>query len=338
MIQSFIQCATVMLVAGFGWRAIFLVNVPLTAAAGAILFAVRIDQPPSATKQLPLQSIGSLVAALGVVAYLLIEWPKLLAGDGSLLAAGAIVPAANSVFALSARTAPIRLVPRSLSLNRRVAMQCWIGALSQGSAFAVMFLVSLQRARWEGFPLEKVGSIFVWLTAHLLLASVGLAFVIRRLDTRPIAVVGLIVSSLGLFILAAPAGTVIFTFPLLGCGLALLMPPISLGILRSVEPQLAGTATGMLNAARQLGALIGIALSCAAIVLAIHHQLGDTLLVETLMRAAAGHVAGLALGIAQSAHDAFNAAGAARLHRDSRHDGGKCAGRVRVAKIVGNRA
>lgn len=295
------------LIAGFGWRAIFLVNVPLTVVAAAVLLATDIDEQLGAPEPLPLRSIASLVVAMGASAYLLIEWPKVLAHDLSLLVVGAIVMAAMLVFTQSERAASVRLVPRSLSRNRRVALLCWIGALSQGSAFAVMFLISLQRVRWEGLALDTVGSMFIWLTAPLLMASVGLAFVMHRFATRPVAVAGLIVSSLGLFVLASD-GSMMVAFSLLGCGLALLMPPISLGILRSVEPQRAGTATGMLNASRQLGALVGIAFSGAAIVLALHYRLGDALPLDTLMRAAAGDVAGLTAGTAHTAHDAFDAA------------------------------
>ena len=293
------------LISAFGWRVIFLVNVPLTLTTVAVLFGINIPSETVRDLHIPLRSIGSLTISLAGIAYLLIEWPKVIIGDKSLLLTGIFTVAALVLFVHCERTGPVRLIPASVCFDIRVVSLCWIGALSQGGAFAIMFLSSLLMTRWEELPPKLVGLLFVGLTGPVLVASIGLTFVMHQMETRTVVVVGLVLYVLGLTGLAASPTAVIFSFPILGVAMAFLTPPVSLGVLRSVEPSVTGTAAGLLNAARQLGALIGIAASGATILVAIKYRLGNAIPYGVLMHAAVGDLAGLAPGPAEEAREGF---------------------------------
>lgn len=296
------------LISWLGWRSIFLINVPLTFVPIIALLCTKAPPQAMGDGHLPLGSIGSLITSLAGLAYLLIEWPKVLAGDKSLMLVVVVTLAALISFFRSERNAKSSLIPLGIYQDRRVMSLCWIGALNQGGAFAIMFLISLQKAQWDRLPPEMVGLLFVRLTGAVLVTSVGLGIVMHRLNTRAVAITGIAIYVVGLSILIVSTSAVSIAFPVLGTGMALLTPPISLEILRSVGPALAGTATGLLNTARQLGALIGIAASGAAILVSVRHQLGDAVPFDALLRAAAGDLAGLTPMLAEGARDGFDRA------------------------------
>jgi len=97
---------------------------------------------------------------------------------------------------------------------------------------------------------------------------------------------------LGLMALGASAPYAWLALPLPAIGLAasLITPATTAAMMASVERDRSGIAAGVLNAARQMGALLGVALSGSLI--AAHPQIGDgmrwSVLIAGVLSASAG--------------------------------------------------
>ncbi|MFJ5552070.1 MFS transporter [Streptomyces sp. NPDC093225] len=252
---------------GTGWRAVFLVNLPvgLLAAAGAGRWIRRGPADPALRMDVP----GMLLtaAASAAVVFPLVQgpeygWPWWCP---ALLAAGA------AGFVLFARLQPGR--PSPLVLPGLLRNRGYTGGLLVVTAFfaafsGVMLVLSLFLQGPLGLSPQGAGYAVAPLALGIALtAGPGQALAARngRLAIRA----GIVLSALGLgllAVLAGPADWVTSGWRLLpavlvtGMGMGLVIPPLFDVILGGVRAEETGSAAGVLNAAQQLANSVGVAL------------------------------------------------------------------------------
>ena len=106
---------------------------------------------------------------------------------------------------------------------------------------------------------------FLPLTATLLAGSAAAARLVPRVGARPLLMAGAAASAGGLYWLSRMtehgtyAGELLGAALTIGVGLGLLFVPLSLVALADVAEADSGAASGLLNAGRQVGAAIGLA-------------------------------------------------------------------------------
>ena len=247
-----------------GWRSIFLVNLPLGIAG--LLMTARFVRPTPATRSRSLDLPAQLVAAVSLAS---VTWALVERGEhgwGSPLVLGALLGGLIGLvlFVRMESTAAEPMLPPRL-FRHPVFAATSLGALLYAAAFFGGFLVLslyFQRVRGEGAALAglHVSAITVTFGAASILAG-KLA---GRHGPRPTIMAGLIVLALAAFGLSlATVGSSFWVLgPLLslvGFGAALVAPPMNAAILASVEPGLAGIGSGVLNASRQIGTALGVA-------------------------------------------------------------------------------
>ncbi|MEU6479350.1 MFS transporter [Streptomyces sp. NPDC047017] len=252
-------------IAGIGWRAIFLVNVPIGALS---LLLMRKYVPEShGTGRTGLDLIGAALGSCGLLAVVLslVEgreqgWPAwswvVLASSVPLLA----------VFALRQnrleRTDRAPLI--SLSLFRERAFS--VGILIILGFFAAMasfmFVLALYLQDGHGASPLNSGLIF----GALGIGYVPAAFA-ARLGKQVLTLGALVVAAgYGVMIVAAAAtgvsGSVYWIMPGLcvaGVGMALFANPVTPTVLAGVEPDHAAAAAGVLSTAQEGGNALGVA-------------------------------------------------------------------------------
>jgi len=95
---------------------------------------------------------------------------------------------------------------------------------------------------------------------------------VRRIGERPLVVGGLVLQAAGMVWLAAlarsDAAYALWIVPLVlaGAGVSMAMPAAQSAVLGAVEPADMGKAAGLFNTLRQLGGVIGVALTVAVFV------------------------------------------------------------------------
>lgn len=247
-----------------GWRSIFLVNLPL-GIAGLLLTARFVRPTPAAgtrTLDLPAQAVAAL--SLGAVTWALVErgeqgwgspmviWP-LLAGIAGLV-----------LFVRMESTGAEPMLPPRLFRHRTFSTTS-AGALLYATAFfGGLLVMSLFFQRVRGESAAMTGLHLTAITVSFCLASIVGGRLAARHGPRPTILGGLMLLATGAFGLSlATAGSSFWVLApllsLLGLGAGLVAPPMNAAILASVEPQLAGIGSGVLNASRQIGTALGVA-------------------------------------------------------------------------------
>ncbi len=239
-----------------GWRAVFLVNVPVGLAVLAAAPLVMEDRSPTRPR---LDVGGTLLAALGIG---LLVYPLVEGGHAGWPAWTWICPVLGLLtlvgFARHQRGRTDPLVEPGL-FRDRVFAAALVGSLL---FFAVMngllfvLVLSLQLAGGAS-PTAAALALLPW-SAGLAVGSWTAGAVLVPRFGPAVMRVGLVLVLVGLAGIAVSPTVV----PLLvtGLGLGVFTVPFFANALSGVAPHETGSASGLLNAVQQLGATIGVAL------------------------------------------------------------------------------
>jgi EmrB/QacA subfamily drug resistance transporter len=258
-----------LLVTYFSWRWVLFVNVPIGIAAALAAQAVL---PGAARRPGRLDLPGAITGTGGLAALVYglsnaatspdgtSHW-----GDGTVvaaLAAGTVLLAAFAVIETRSRHAllPVRLLRSRDRLGANLMM------LAAGTAlFGVFFFVNLFVQDVWGYSALRTGLSFLPLTVALLAASFTAAALVPRIGARPLLIAGGAASAGGMYWLSRVtehgtyAGELLGPGLVLGVGLGLLLVPLQLSAMAGVAEADSGVAASLLNAGRQVGGSIGLA-------------------------------------------------------------------------------
>lgn len=275
-----------LLIAAFGWRSIFLVNLPLCAAglAATLMWipASRREDSASANRDMnrdtsaaaeapaprphSLDVRGQLLAIVALTAFTgaVIEWRPLGFAHWAVWGGFVLALAAGAAFvALEARIdAP--MLPLAMLRNRTFSAAVLFGICVNLTYYGTVFVLALflQHARGQS-PLQA-GLTFIPLTGGFLLSNIASGHVVARYGTRLPMIGGALVAGLGYALLIpvdanTPLVGLLAAFLLIPSGMGLAVPAMTTTVLASVEPARAGTASALLNTARQAGGAVGVA-------------------------------------------------------------------------------
>ncbi|MEV0678756.1 MFS transporter [Actinosynnema sp. NPDC050436] len=248
---------------GLGWRPVFLVNVPVGVVAFLVAaVAVPDSRAPRAER---LDVPGTLLLTAGVVAVLhpLVHgpqhgWPWWTVA----LPVGSV--AVFAAFVAWQRGARSPLVPLSLFRQRGfVGGACAQVALYAGvTGFFLVLALELQTV--HGFSALRTGVTFVAWSAGVAVAS-GFSGPLAARFGRRLPAAGALVLCLGMAALLLATGSVHGGWGLApglvvaGVGMGLVAPTLVEVSLREVGVEHAGTASGVVATAGQLGGALGVA-------------------------------------------------------------------------------
>jgi DHA2 family methylenomycin A resistance protein-like MFS transporter len=267
-----------LLIAASGWRSIFLVNLPIC-AAGLLATLLWVPRPqaerrdPQAAAErnadanprgLDLGGQGLAIVALTAFVAAVIEWRPL--GLSHPLVAGGFVLAllaAGAFVAVEARVAA-PMLPLSLFRKRTFSAAVLFGICVNLTYYGMVFVLSLYMQRVRGYTPLQAGLAFLPLTGGFLLSNVASGRVVGRFGVRVPMIVGAITAGLGYGLLhrvdaTTPLIGLLLPFLLIPSGMGLAVPAMTTAVLASTDAQRAGTASAVLNTARQAGGAVGVA-------------------------------------------------------------------------------
>jgi DHA2 family methylenomycin A resistance protein-like MFS transporter len=262
-----------LLIDAFGWRSIFLVNLPLCAAGLVATFAWLPKTKPPQTQTPPtnrvargIDPLGQVLAVVALTAFTgaVIEWRPL--GLAHPLVAGGLGLALVTALAFIAteRRVATPMLPLALFSNRTFSAAVLFGVCVNLTYYGVVFVLSLYLQRVRGATPLRAGLAFLPLTGGFLLSNVASGWVVGRYGTRAPMLLGALVAAFGYgLLLRVDAHTqswaLLLPFLLIPSGMGLAVPAMTTSVLASVDARRAGTASAVLNTARQAGGAIGVA-------------------------------------------------------------------------------
>lgn len=242
------------------WRMIFFVNLPVGLAALVLLARA----PASPRRSVPLDLTGQTAAIVTLAALAFGVISGGASGFGRPLAAGALALAAlgAAAFVMAEARVAHPMVPLRMFRSRVVAACVAIGFAINAAFYGIAFVLSLYFQRVLGEPPVTAGLMFLPMTALLTAANLLSARVAARHGHHVPVRAGLLVSALGMLALAFSHGTAAVAVALVpvGTGLGFALPSLTFVLLEAIPAAQAGLAGGLLNASRQTGGALAVAL------------------------------------------------------------------------------
>ncbi|MFJ5030021.1 MFS transporter [Streptomyces sp. NPDC088560] len=245
------------------WQALFWVYVPL---ALALIAAVGAITPRTATSPANLDPVGSLLLLAGFVALLfgIIEGPALgWSSTGVLCGYGAAVVLLAIFIRYELRVEHPLLDPRLFRLPSLLS-----GTLGIVATFFGMFALFFVNAQFLQYvkaysPLQS-GVSALPLAVTMAVVSRLSPRAVRRLGARAATVTGMAVIACGLVLLSFADARTPYTLyalwlVLMGCGVGLAGPALSLSVVSALPSHRAGAGAGLNSASREMGAALGVA-------------------------------------------------------------------------------
>jgi MFS transporter, DHA2 family, methylenomycin A resistance protein len=252
------------LVDAAGWRSIFLLIVPICAVAlGLALTAVPESQDPKG-RALDLPGQALAIAALGALSLGVIEGPHWGWASPASFSSFAIALVAAVLFFRGQAKSDAGLVPPAILKNSVFSACLGIAAAMTFGMYAMLFLTPLYLQTVRGSSALLAGFELLPMSVTFVIVSQLSGRIANRFGPRLPMTAGMAFMGTGLFMLALIALTDSFALIaaallVIGCGLGLNTGPVNAVAVANVAAARSGTASGLVNTARMVGATLGVA-------------------------------------------------------------------------------
>lgn len=256
------------LIALFGWRAIFYVNIPV-GLIGTLMAAAILPRDQVSGTRSSFDWWGALMFSPALVAVMLAVtmgphagWtsPKVLA---LFVAAIALV----WVFIIREKRYKAPLINISLFKLKVFTLGNMTGLLSYLVMFGVLFLMPYFFERVGGYPSAVVGLLLAAVPVGMTVVSPKAGGLADRYGPRMLTTAGMATSALGTAILAVSMGVhasliaMVIGLLLVGMGLGMFTPPNNSSVMGALPKVRLGVGGGILNMSRSLGMAFGTAVA-----------------------------------------------------------------------------
>ena len=253
------------LTAVFGWRSVFFINLPFGAAA--LLLAYRGVARSLARRARSLDLPGQVagIGALGFLAATLIEGGRLGWSAPPIVAGFVFFLLALAAFITIERRSRAPMLPLDFFKFPSVSALLSVGAIVNFAFYGQFFILALFfQQSWGATPLAT-GFAFLPMSASVAAANLTVGPRVGRIGGRLPMVVGQLLCAAGYLGLLGigPSSAylwILALFAIIGAGGGLVVPAMTSAFLEAVGAERAGIASGVLQASRQLGGVVGVAL------------------------------------------------------------------------------
>jgi MFS transporter, DHA2 family, methylenomycin A resistance protein len=244
------------------WRWIFYLNLPVGVIA--LLALARVGDSPR--RVLPFDWAGQMAAVLALagLTFAVIEGSELGYGSVPVLTSLAVAALAGAVFLATQARGRHPMVPLDLFRSRHVAVTLAAAFVGMAGFYGLVFVQGLYFQQARGLDPLTTGLLFLPMTGFVAALNPLAARTASRFGPVVPIVGGQLVMIAGLIALvvaaaSAPAWAIALLMVPVGVGGSFTVPPLTSLLLDSVPAERAGTGSGVLNTARQVGGSLGVA-------------------------------------------------------------------------------
>lgn len=246
------------LVGAFGWRSLFLANVPVLLLSGALGLSGR-PRPGRRHPDARFDVAGSILLTLSLTLVVIGLQVHGAAVAGLVLAGGVVLAA----FIWCETRVPDPVLAFALFRSLRFTAGTLVVALLNLVMYAVLFEVPLLVHALYGLGSAATGRLLLFMMGGMVAASLVAGWLVDRYGPRLIAALGTIGCLGALIVMLAndPAHAADLRLPLalLGLGVGLANPAAQTASLAGVPERRSGMAAGFSSTMRYLGGIAGVA-------------------------------------------------------------------------------
>ena len=253
----------------FGWRSIFIANIPFgLLAVGLGLFKLKGEWAEARGEKFDLG--GAVIYSVALVA-LIVGLSQLPALNGWMAILFSIL--AFSLFVRWETNNESPVINLALFKSNRIFALSNIAALIHyGATFSVTFMLSLYLQYVKGMSPQSAGLLLVAQPIVQAVVATWAGRLSDRIQPRLVASTGMAITAVCLFLLSVIDGqtspyAIVAKLAFLGFGFALFTSPNTIAIMNSVEPKFYGIASGILSTMRAVGQVTSMAIAVLLIAL-----------------------------------------------------------------------
>jgi DHA2 family methylenomycin A resistance protein-like MFS transporter len=252
-----------LLVEFLGWRGVFLVNLPFGIFSLVLAYLSMPATPQRRESSLDLP--GQLLAILACCAltYGLIEWGHV--APPLLIAIFVLAVLSGAAFLAVEARSKSPMLPLNLFRSWRVSAIMLVALAFQFSFYSLIFVFSLFFQQFYGYQALEAGLAFL---PQTLVGSLMMLFatqwIARWLHPRTSLAAGMLLGAGGMLVIFVGIhvgfATIALGEALVGAVASFVVAPMTTVVLASVAKEYSGVASACLNAARQMGGVLGVAI------------------------------------------------------------------------------
>lgn len=253
------------LLLGFtSWRSIFLINLPACAIGVWLAWRMPAFAPKHVHRSFDIQGQVLAVLALAALTAAIIQ-ARPMGWTSPFVCAGFVVAVlAGAGFIWTEWRSDAPMLPLHFFSRPGFSPAVGYGVMVNLTYYGMVFVLSLYLQRVLGYSALHTGLAYLPLTATFFGVNVLSGWLIGVIGARPLMVIGALIDAGGfglLLLLDAQSSywLMLPAFALLPAGMGLGVPAMTNTVLSAVQPESSGIASGVLNAARQAGGAIGVA-------------------------------------------------------------------------------
>ncbi|MBB6488799.1 MFS transporter [Rhizobium lusitanum] len=254
-----------LLVAHLGWRSIFLVNLPVGIVGLAIILFSAHESPKKPGRSLDWPGQIAIVGALGALAMTLVEAGGLGWSHPRIILSGLLALLGIAAFLWIEVKSKEPMLPLTLFGAPAFSIASINGVLINFAYYGMIFVFSLF-FQWEmKLSASETGFAFLPMTIMILIVNLVMSRVMTMASPRVLMVFGQCLSAAG-YLLLIPASatgsyaTLVLPMLMAATGMAVMVPTVTNVTLASAATSQGGIASGVLNTARQVGGMLGVAI------------------------------------------------------------------------------
>ncbi len=252
------------------WHWIFFINVPVGVVAIAASFMLITESKDETHESLDLPGLGTSALGLFALTYGLIEANTYGWTSARIVGSFVVAVVALASFVLIERRSRFPMLDLSLFRSGTYTGANVAMLLVALAMFGVFFFVSLYMQNVLGYSAVQAGAAFLPMTLLIILVAPIAGKASDRFGSRWLMTIGMVLLGIQLLYFSQLSATASFWnllpgFILGGFGMAMAMTPTAAAATRAVPVHKSGVGSAVLNAMRQVGGSIGIALMGAIV-------------------------------------------------------------------------